>query len=291
MGTRQCIVETTAGPSHNEVSESLEDAQITNYQMVVQGTPSPEAKDRLRALRIKKRNGQRQAEIRQLEAEEANGFHEGSIRTGAKRKRPDKDQLATQANDVIRPEIYSGQSQRHLDKFLRQLHTVFRTKPTIYASEEARCVYAGECLGDTPSEKWVAMDQSVKDDPTKSYNWHVFVDMLQQDILSKAQREFTLNQKLRELKQRNDQSVGEFLAYFNKLANQLPEKLPDSMGRFFIMTGVHRHLTDALVLRDRLGTTRSDLEEALRDIEGVEPAPPGITIKKSCKLRSSKLGL
>ncbi|MCJ1424786.1 hypothetical protein MMC29_002674 [Sticta canariensis] len=262
--------------------------------MVVQETPGSDdkvAKDRLRALRIKKRNAQRQAEIRQMEAEEVNGFHEGSVKTGAKRKRLDKDQLAMGAKDITRPEIYTGQSQRHLDKFLRQLHAVFRANPAIYTSEEARCVYAGGCLGGTPSDQWVAMDQSVKDDPTKSYNWHVFVDMLQQSLLSNAQREFRLNRELKELKQRNNQSVGEFLAHFNKLANQLSEKLSDSMERFFIMTGVHQHLTDALVLRDRLGTTRSELEEALRNIEGVEPTPPGITIKKSYKFSSTRLDL
>lgn len=286
-GDEAAVIETTAGPSYNEVSESLEDAQITNDRMVIEETPVSDdevTKDRLRALRIKKRKAKRQAVLRQLLTEEANGFREGSVEPGTRRDRLDKDQLATLAKDVKRPEIFTGQSQRHLDKFLRQLHAVFRTEPTIFASEEARCVYAGEFLGDRPADKWVAIDQFIRDDPTESYSWHVFVDMLQQNLLPRALWEFRLNRKLKELKQRDNQSVGEFIAYFNKLADQFQEKLSDSIERFFIMTGVHQYLMDALILRDRLGTTREELEEALRSIEWVEPAPPGITIKMSYKL-------
>lgn len=53
------------------------------------------------------------------------------------------------------------------------------------------------------------------------------------------------------------------------------------MAYLFFLTGLHEYLTEALVMRDRLGKTRLELQETLRAIEGVEPAPAGITVARS----------
>lgn len=118
--------------------------------------------DYLRKLRKKQRRALRQAEIRMLEAAKKKGFREGSVEPGAKRQRLDKDKLALErAKDTKRPGLYTGQSQKHLDKFLRQAEATFRTKPTIYATDEDKCSYAGESLDERPGNDWAAMDKAI----------------------------------------------------------------------------------------------------------------------------------
>lgn len=56
-------------------------------------------------------------------------------------------------------DIYSGESQKALDLFIRQTETTFRTKPTIYSTDEDRCVFAGEYLGGTPAKDWHRLDK------------------------------------------------------------------------------------------------------------------------------------
>ena len=91
------------------------------------------------------RRAQRRAEIRQLEEERDRGFAPAEQLTEpkAKRARFDKDQLAFErAKEVRRPDVYTGQSQNHLDRFFRQVETTFRTKLTIYSNDEDKCVSA-----------------------------------------------------------------------------------------------------------------------------------------------------
>lgn len=75
--------------------------------------------------------------------------------------------------------------------------------------------------------------------------------------------------------------MGDFLSHVQSIEQQLEHEVPDWVGRMLVMTGVHPHLKETLMLQDRLGNTCLELEEALRSIEEVETAPAGITVKKS----------
>ena len=150
-------------------------------------------------------------------------------------------------------------------------------KPTIYASKEDKCVYAGKYLGKTPADDWVAMDRAAKE-TDKVYSFEAFQKMLQNGLLPKAQREGKLFARLKALSQRPSQSVGDFLAHFTTIERQLDHEMLDWVARYFIMTGVHPYLQETLRLRDCLGKTRLELEENLRSIEGVVPPPVGISV-------------
>ena len=100
-----------------------------------------------------------QAEIRakilQLNGEKSRGFAFEETLTASRSLRPrlDKDALAfKKAKETKCPNVYTGQSQKHLDKYFRQVKSTFWSKPTIYAFEEDKCMYAGEYLGETPAD-------------------------------------------------------------------------------------------------------------------------------------------
>lgn len=77
------------------------------------------------------------------------------------------------AVDIARPDPYGGKSQEHLDKFFRQLETVFETKASVYRTDQLKCTYAaGE--PDPPRSKrhycWALVGHNFKSDITYFYN-------------------------------------------------------------------------------------------------------------------------
>ncbi|MCJ1467386.1 hypothetical protein MMC07_006010 [Pseudocyphellaria aurata] len=231
------------------------------------------AKERKETLRSKP------ATLKRAAREDA---YEQSPEPSAKRVRVGNDMLAVErATETNRPEKYSGQSQKHLDEFLRQVNATFRTEPAIYASNADKCIYAGECLAERPQIAWAAMETRIRADPSRPYSWKAFVEMLQDDLRPKAKCEVSLYAKIAATHQRKDQSVGNFFSYLSWLERQLEHEVPDWVGRMWILTKAHPYLIEALKLRGSLGNTRLELEEALRSIEGVVPRPTGITVKEN----------
>lgn len=106
------------------------------------------------AALIKERDrAQLKKELHKLRAQKASGFHEEFNHVpGAKRQRLDVDAVALErAKEITKPERYSGKSQAALDTFIRACEVNFRTKPTIYALQQSRCMYAGPLCDDDPA--------------------------------------------------------------------------------------------------------------------------------------------
>lgn len=102
--------------------------------------------------------------------------------------------------------------------------------------------------------------------------------MLQEDILPLAKREATVYDKIGVAKQRKNQSVGEFFSHVDSLTRQMTTPPAENFSRFILITKVHRYLIAHLQSMDMLGETRVDLENNLRQIEGVIAMPAGISI-------------
>ncbi|MCJ1464299.1 hypothetical protein MMC07_002912 [Pseudocyphellaria aurata] len=117
------------------------------------------------------------------------------------------------------------------------------------------------------------LDARVRAEPGRTHVWSEFVDMLQNSLQPKAQREVKLWEAVHRLSQKPNQSVGAFLAYYESLEKQM-DPIPDEwFARMAIFMGVHPPLRDALRLRGRIGKTRAEIEEKLRSIEGVGDLP------------------
>ena len=129
----------------------------------------------------------------------------------------------------------------YLDRYFWQVKSTFRSKLTIYASKEDKCIYVSEYLGKTPADDWVTMDRAIKES-NKVYSFKAFREMLQNGLLPKAQRESKLFARLKALSQRPTQSVGNFLAHFTIIKQQLNHEMLDWVARYFIMTGIHSYL-------------------------------------------------
>lgn len=110
--------------------------------------------------------------------------------------------------------------------------------------------------------------------------------MLKEGPLPKAQREVKVFYKIKDLKQRNNQSVADFLAHYQTIEDQLESPFEDKVSRMLIVTGVHKYFVEALRMRE----TRLEMEENLQDIERVKKPPPGITVAEAYKVTQADSG-
>lgn len=97
------------------------------------------------------------------------------------------------------PSRYNGKSQAALDTFIRACEVNFRTKPTIYATEHSKCMYAGPLCDDDPAFQWQKYDERILLDPGLKHSWADFVEVLKDQLLPQKQREVKLWESLRAL--------------------------------------------------------------------------------------------
>lgn len=227
------------------------------------------------------------AKLEQLRREEDAGFPlESRDHYGKEPDGPEdlsyEDKLALEkAKTVKDPDPpYSGESQEHLDVFIRQVDNVFLAKPLTYESEEEKCRYAGGYLRGIPAEDWDAYDEknSALDEP--QYSYQELKDTLQERLRLRCLRQVNVGYKLKVLRQRNNQSVGDLVAHLETLERKLDPQPTDPQRHQHLLFAIHAYLRDALVRHDKIGNTREELEEAACSMENVEPAPEGITVQR-----------
>lgn len=61
------------------------------------------------------------------------------------------------------------------------------------------------------------MDEAIRADSERSHSWDAFVEMLQQNLLPKGQREVKPCLPLKNLKQRADQTVAELFSHMKPI--------------------------------------------------------------------------
>ena len=132
---------TTISPPQNRLDKRLDFAE--------------EEEAHLQRLEKKRYQAEVWARILRMKKEKSRGFalKDAPTELGSSRPQFDKDALALKrAKETKRPNVYTDQSQKHLDRYFRQVELTFWSKPTIYASKKDKCVYAGEYLGETPTD-------------------------------------------------------------------------------------------------------------------------------------------
>ena len=199
----------------------------------------------------------------ELEAEKLEGFAPKGSQMDANPL--DKDALALErATEIRAPKIYLGKNQQELDSWVEDVESMFRSRPIIYGSEEQKCIYAGKYTGDQPKAEWSGMDKRVRADPEASYSWKDMVDMFQQKLPPTHLRQLKVTMEIKELHQLPHQTVGELITHPDSLEKQRVTQPSDEVRREHLLGAVHAYLGEDLISKDRLGTTRLELEENLQ---------------------------
>ena len=143
--------------SNSETNPSDSEAQVAVLEEVqvavleeVQVTVLEEAQ--VAVLEECRRKIHLQLKLKKLQEKKALGF---STSTNAPPKEvaglTKNKQLALEcAKRIHMPDLYKSKSQKHLDQFLIQVNDVFKAQPTIYASDEDKCRFAGSLYNGIP---------------------------------------------------------------------------------------------------------------------------------------------
>ena len=224
-----------------------------------------------------------QLKLKSLLAEKAEGFPlltASSLSEQTTSQRRTKMLAIERAKRVRVPNIYKGQSQKHFDKFRAQLDDIFSAQLTIYGSKEDKSRYVGSFCKDTFRTDWEVYKKRLLANLESEYSFSELLQILQDTLVFKKIRQVNVESRLWKVSQHNNQSVPELISHILSLENQLDFKLQDQVKRLILLEAVHSYLKQVLILRNQVGTTRLELKEALQSIEGVEPPPPGVTVKQ-----------
>ena len=121
------------------------------------------------------------------------------------------------AKSVQKSEVYSGQNQRALTDFFKQVDMVFKIKPFTYWLEVNKCIYAASWLAEILFQQWIEEKRRINENLTRFFSYHDFKDFLQEKQLPKHVQFANLIIKIRTLHQKSSQLVLELIAYFNNL--------------------------------------------------------------------------
>ena len=124
--------------------------------------------EEIAAISAEKKAARKEQRLVRLREEKLRGFRP-ELDTGSEEF---KQALALErAKSVRDPDVYSGQSQRHLVTFFKQLALVFRAKPLTYYTHADKCVYAAGFLGGIPAQGWTTEDERLTNDPAATLTY------------------------------------------------------------------------------------------------------------------------
>lgn len=223
----ESLYEATPPPSDSGVDDAPNDDDEQRAEQNPRApadVPMPDADDdeqaeidrKIARIRKNRRLASSRVELARLEDEEARGIGSGED-VGSDSF---KQRLALErGKSVHEPDVYSGHSQRALDNFNKQVAMVFKMKPLTCGREEDKCIYAASRLAGIPSQERDVEDQRITADPTRTHSYDHFKAFLQEHKLPAYIRESALVLDLATIRQRNNQSVPELIAYLNKSEN------------------------------------------------------------------------
>lgn len=239
---------------------------------------SPE--ETLRLLREEKEKARIEREIQKLEQKKKRGFaRDDDVAVTSWDQR--HDDIAIQgARFPPYPTPYSGKSQRQFDTYVEEVAYTFFMQPSIYATPELKCRYAGRFLTGTPAEDWKNMQQQVLASPERFWSYEGFLKMHQDRLKSKHIRQCNLMICMKKAVQRNTQSVAELISYLNGIEQQFEPPLTE-IDRFrTLFMALHPYLQDAIMKRGTVIKTRTKLEEVANLLERTVTPPSGIVVKR-----------
>jgi hypothetical protein len=121
---------------------------------------------------------------------------------------------------IIKSNIYKSNSSQKLDIFIRVCQIVFDVRSVIYKNDAHRINFVKSLLSNNVSRfDWVWQRYRLRLDETAElvFTWKQFCDFLREQMSSTKLRVTTVDQKIKLLHQRNNQSMTQLIVYLKTL--------------------------------------------------------------------------
>jgi hypothetical protein len=175
--------------------------------------------------------------------------------------------------NIIKSEIYKSNSSQELNIFIRICQMMFDVRSVIYESDLHRINFVKFLLSNTVSEfDWVWQRYRLRlDETAKSiFFWKQFCDFLKEQINLIKFRIMIVEQKIKLLHQRNNQSIAQLIAYLEVLKEQWFELISNSLRASNLLLVLHEYLRKKIVRKNVNVASRKIVEEIARQMKAMK---------------------
>jgi hypothetical protein len=220
--------------------------------------------------------------LRELESQEWSAIFTLSLHS-KNTKRTQSESISISVRDVvmrqkrylkiIKSNIYKNNSSQKLNIFVRACQIVFDVRSMIYQNDVHRINFVKSLLSNNVSRlEWAWQRYRLRLDETAKLVsfWKQFCDFLREQVNSIKLRITIVEQKIKLLHQRNNQSIAQLIAYLEILEKQWLESISNSLRASNFLLVLHEYLRKKIVRKNVDVANRKIVEETARQMKTVK---------------------
>jgi hypothetical protein len=174
---------------------------------------------------------------------------------------------------IIKSNIYKNNSSQKLNIFIRVCQIVFDVRSVIYKNDAHRINFVKFLLSNNVSEfDWVWQRYRLRLDETTKlvFIWKQFCDFLKEQMSSTKLRVTAVDQKIKLLHQRNNQSMTQLIVYLKTLKKQWSESISNSLRASNLLLVLHDYLRKKIVRKNVNVANRKIVKKTARQMKAIE---------------------
>ncbi len=175
--------------------------------------------------------------------------------------------------NIIKSEMYKKNSSQKLNIFVRACQIVFDVRSMIYQNDVHRINFVKFLLSNNVSElEWVWQRYRLRLDETAKLVsfWKQFCDFLKEQVNSIKLRITIVEQKIKLLHQRNNQSIAQLITYLEVLEKQWLESISNSLRASNFLLVLHEYFRKKIIRKNVNVANRKIVEETARQMKAVK---------------------
>jgi hypothetical protein len=172
--------------------------------------------------------------------------------------------------NIIKSEIYKSNNSQKLNIFIKVCQMMFDVRFVIYENDLHRINFVKFLLSNTLSRfDWVWQRYRLRlDETAKSiFFWKQFCDFLREQSNLIKLRITIVEQKIKLLHQRNNQSIAQLIAYLEALKEQWLELISNSLRASNLLLVLHEYLCKKIVRKNVNVASRKTVKETVRQMK------------------------
>ncbi len=175
--------------------------------------------------------------------------------------------------NIIKSEVYKRNNSQKLNIFVRACQIVFDVRSMIYQNDVHRINFVKSLLSNNVSESdWVWQRYRLRLDETAKLIsiWKQFCDFLKEQMSSTKLRVTVVDQKIKLLHQRNNQSMTQLIVYLKTLEKQWSKSISNSLRTSNLLLVLHDYLRKKIVRKNVNVANRKIVKKTARQMKAIE---------------------
>jgi hypothetical protein len=192
---------------------------------------------------------------------------------------------------IIKSNIYKNNSSQELNIFIRVCQIIFDVRSVIYKNDAHRINFVKFLLSNNVSDlDWAWQRYRLRlDEIAKLVSiWKQFCDFLKEQVSSIKLRITFVEQKIKLLHQRNNQSIAQLIAYLEILEKQWFEFISNDLRTSNLLLVLHEYLRKKIVRKNVDVASRKIVKKIVRQMKAIEMKSHLKSQNKSKSKQSSK---